>query len=298
MEKPDGPEGSGVARTIIVVVVIAIVVAASLFAVFYFTFNSLFAPLDRYSTDASVTPVAGQTALVVIAGNSNINIDQGSGSAIYVNLSVTARMNLTAQNVYISVDTYGTTVKITLHTPTSAIALSSNGNLYLPASMTLNYLNLTTTNGNENIGYPVNASSISMVTSNGNIGVTSNAGTAGLSGGDIYASTSNGNININGTEFKGISATTSNGNVLANIHGKIVDGQFTFKSSNGNLGLFLENLSQASFYLSTTNGAVSASNLDILATTSTSHTLIGTLNGGGASINMQTTNGNIELGSI
>lgn len=283
---------------VVVVVIVVIVAAAIISAVFFLTNFNPFSPHNYYSTDTNVTPAIDQNSLAIAAGNCSIDVDLASGNLIYINLTVSARTSLSSQNVYISVDSQSAGVQITLHTPSASSIFSSSGIIYIPASLNLTYLNLTTLNGNENINHPFNLTHLNMATANGNIGITNEVGAAGMTGGYVSASTTNGNININGTGFNGISAKTSNGNVHITIPGNIISGNFTISTTNGNLALFLGNMSQASFYLSTVNGGITTSGLNIQITTSSSHTFNGTLNGGGATVNMKTTNGNIAVTGV
>lgn len=294
MEGSRGEKSDHVVIIVVIVVVVVLLAAMILSAFFFLSVSNSFGSFNSYSTDTNVTPVAGQTSLELVAGNCNIDVEPGSGNLIYVNLSVTARTSLNSQNVYISVDTQSTGIQITFHTPISFTYLV-NGIVYIPTSMSLNNLNLSTMNGNENVNYPFNVSHLKMNTLNGNIGITSEIGSSGMTGGSILASTTNGNVNINGTGFSGISATTSNGNVHITIQGAITTGNFTMEAINGNLNLFLENTSKASLYLSTTNGGITTAGLNIQTTSSSVHSFTGTLNGGGATVTMTTTNGNIYL---
>lgn len=282
---------------IVVVVVVAVFLTISIVsAVYLLSVSNVFGSVNTYSTDANVTATAEQTSLFVTGGNCNINIDPGNDSLIHVNLTVTASNSLNSNNVYISVNKLPTEVRITLHTPILS-TYASNAILHVPTSMNFTYLNLSTMNGNENINYPFTVENLNLTTFNGNIGITSYTDTShGMLGGNIRASTSNGNININGSGFSGVLATTINGNIhITTVPGAITTGNFTLRTINGNLNLYLDNQSKASIELSTTNGGITTSGLSIQATTTTVHNLTGILNGGGANVTMKTTNGNIYL---
>lgn len=286
------PEGSGNRKgwkATIVIVVVVIVAIASIFTLLYLSFSSIFGQSNHYTTDANVTPVAGQTSLIVVAGGSSISLNRGTGDFIHVSLSATGRMDLSAQNVFITVEKYNSTVEITLHTPPYSLFLISDGNLYLPPSLNLTYVNLTAQNGNENVFGPVNVTGINASTSNGNIGVY------GLTGGYVSASTLNGIVIIESTGLDGASASTTNGNIYLTVSGSIESGNYTMKSSNGNLELTIGPLSRATLNLSAINGKITTSNLSVAISSVTSHSLTGTLNGGGATVIMQTNNGDISV---
>lgn len=274
VEGQGGSRGKSSAWIIIVVVaVVAVGIIGSIWAASFFLFSeNIFGPPSHFTAQKNVTALTGQTSLEVEAGNSNINVLSGSGDQIMVNLTVFASVSLTSSNVYITVDSFGTTMKIGLHTPSSSVYLSTIGTVFVPSSLNLAYLNVSSSNGNLE--------------------------TAGVHAGNFNFSTLNGNVNLHEAGYTSTFAKSSNGNVYVTAAQNISGGSITMKTSNGNLFLSIGKSSGAYINLSTVNGGISTTNLNILSTTSTAHSLIGTINGGGATVIMQTSNGNITLTGI
>ncbi len=140
-------------------------------------------------------------------------------------------------------------------------------------------------------------------TSNGDIGVV------GVQG-DADASTSNGSIEINGVEGY-VSADTSNGQVAIagttgvrkaeSSNGSVkvelltLEDDLDVTTSNGQIALYLADGIGADLEARTSNGKVSLHDIDVTATELSGKEVNGTIGGGGPRLNVNTSNGDIDL---
>lgn len=128
---------------------------------------------------------------------------------------------------------------------------------------------------------------VKFTTVNGGVDVT------GLSG-RITAGTTNGGVvarDISGA----IDASTTNGGVDVEL-ARLAEGGATLECTNGGIKLRLPADSKASISARVTNGGIDSSGLTIDTTESTRRRLEGRLNGGGAPIRIEGTNGGIRIG--
>jgi hypothetical protein len=125
----------------------------------------------------------------------------------------------------------------------------------------------------------------SVATSNGDVTVKDVNGYPSVS-------SSNGNVVVEGTN--GISQVeTSNGKVTAEIHGFTED--ISISSSNGNVMVSILPSLNATISMQTSNGDVSITALTLDDLVDSGKQASGKLNGGGHSISISTSNGNVDL---
>ena len=127
---------------------------------------------------------------------------------------------------------------------------------------------------------------VKFTTVNGGVDVS------GLSG-RVVAETTNGGViarDISGT----IDASTTNGGVDVELT-RLGDGGAKLECTNGGIKLRLPADSKASISASITNGGIDASGLTLETTEKTRRRLEGRLNGGGAPIRIEGTNGGIRI---
>ena len=127
---------------------------------------------------------------------------------------------------------------------------------------------------------------VKFSTVNGGVAVT------GLSG-RITAETTNGGVtarDISGT----IDASTTNGGVDVEL-ARLGEGGAKLECTNGGIKLRLPADSRASISASITNGGIDASGLSLETTESSKRRLEGRMNGGGAPIRIEGTNGGIKI---
>lgn len=285
-------EGSAYRRNLTfatVSIVIASIVIASLVYIHYFPEIVSIAPYQKYTTNTTLEPPSNEYSLSIVANNSNIEVHQGSSNVIFVELTATGWARLTSTNVYISTVTNGTDIVISINTPNAFYANTADTSVYLPNASNASLLSLNAQNGNQELYGPLRASKYTISTANGNIGAT------GVENGSLSASTVNGNLNVKATHLQYFTGTTVNGNVQLTVSSAIENGTFILTSVNGNLDLTMAKSSRAYIDMSSSNGNIATDSLILDAATSTNHSLQGTLNGGGATITMETTNGNMKI---
>lgn len=272
----------------------AIIITASVVAVIFIVFftppgGNLFAPYQVMSTDATISPPASSYNISIGANNSNIELYQGGNNSIYIDLTVSGWIKLSGDNVYITENLTGNSLTVIIHTPKFLASATSDTKVYLPSESYAGYLSLATYNGNENIYGPVKAVNLSLTTSNGNI-VSS-----GIASGSVEASSVNGNINIAASDLASATEDSVNGNLQLTVEAPLKAGTYSLNSVNGNQNIYISRNSNATLSASTVNGNVHVTNLPVNTLMSTSKELQGTVNGGGASILMKATNGNIFI---
>lgn len=123
-------------------------------------------------------------------------------------------------------------------------------------------------------------------TTNGGIKLT------GISN-DVEASTTNGGVN--GEDLSGtINASTTNGGIHLAVL-KLGSGGLKAETTNGGVSVSLPTDTKATISAHVTNGGLGVENLNVVSTEQNRRHLEGTLNGGGPSIELGTTNGGISL---
>jgi hypothetical protein len=129
---------------------------------------------------------------------------------------------------------------------------------------------------------------VKFTTVNGGVNLT------GLSG-RVTAETTNGGVvgrDISGT----IDASTTNGGVDVEL-ARLGEGGAKLECTNGGIRLRLPADAKASISASVTNGGIDTSGLSLETTQSSRRRLEGRLNGGGAPIHIEGTNGGIRIGA-
>jgi DUF4097 and DUF4098 domain-containing protein YvlB len=141
---------------------------------------------------------------------------------------------------------------------------------------------------NLNILVPEYVNVESVTTSNGDVTVK---GTEGYP----TVSSSNGKVTVQGTD--GISdVSTSNGEIIVEIHDFKED--IDISSSNGKIVVHLLSTLNATISMQTSNGDAEVIGLTLDDLVDGGKTLSGTLNGGGHTISISSSNANLELGKL
>lgn len=128
-----------------------------------------------------------------------------------------------------------------------------------------------------------------------NVQVDNTNGTIEISDvrGSIRVSNTNGRIDCSHCAGS-LDAETTNGPIRAEFTDVDRGGAVRLQSTNGGLHVSLPRTVGARVDASTTNGSV-RTDLPVLSTSSQSHELRGTINGGGAELRLRTTNGSISI---
>jgi DUF4097 and DUF4098 domain-containing protein YvlB len=115
--------------------------------------------------------------------------------------------------------------------------------------------------------------------------------------GEVHARTVNGGIEARGISAQVLEASTVNGGVEVEITAPLAGaGKVTLESVNGGVRLSLPETSKASVVARVTNGGIDTGGLGFQVTgEQTRRRFEGTLNGGGAEIRLETTNGGVHL---
>ena len=131
---------------------------------------------------------------------------------------------------------------------------------------------------------------VDLRTTNGRVTVT------GLSG-EVRASTVNGGVTGEGLETAKVEASTVNGGVrIALARALPAEGSVSLEAVNGGVSLALPPDSLATISARVTNGGINTSGLDVERTGEQNRRrLEGTLNGGGARVSLETTNGGVRI---
>lgn len=119
-------------------------------------------------------------------------------------------------------------------------------------------------------------------------------------GGEVRATTTNGGVRGRVSAVSVLDARTTNGGVDLQVTGPIApEGRVSLASVNGGVKLAVPGDTRADVHARCVNGRVAVSDLDLSTSDegeSRRRRLQGTLNGGGARIDLQTTNGGVALG--
>jgi hypothetical protein len=119
----------------------------------------------------------------------------------------------------------------------------------------------------------------------------------GLKGGEIHAETVNGGVTGTRLATATIDASAVNGGVRMELESALpADGRIKLETVNGGVTLQLPETSRATIAARTVNGGVEVTELDVvLQGEKNRRRLDATLNGGGARVNLDTTNGGVKL---
>ncbi len=146
---------------------------------------------------------------------------------------------------------------------------------------------------------------MNLETSNGEIRVRGVAGSlvASTTNGDVHiaqaegrtdVSTTNGEIEIVGASGSA-RARTTNGSVVAELRAIGSKDLVELSTTNGNVEAYFPNDLKAMLEAQTTNGRVSVAFPITMQGVMTSKSIRGTISGGGATVSLATTNGNVEV---
>lgn len=116
-------------------------------------------------------------------------------------------------------------------------------------------------------------------------------------GGEVRARTVNGGIEAEALQASTVDAATVNGGVrVALARPLAADGSVSLEAVNGGVALALPADSRATISARVTNGGINTSGLDLAVTgEQTRRRMDGTLNGGGARVSLETTNGGVRI---
>ncbi|MGE0039898.1 MAG: DUF4097 family beta strand repeat-containing protein [Vicinamibacterales bacterium] len=114
--------------------------------------------------------------------------------------------------------------------------------------------------------------------------------------GDIRAHSTNGGVNGRGLRASSLEAGVTNGGVDIELAEAPTSGTFDLESVNGGVELAMPADSKADISARCTNGGVSVTGLDLVASgEQTRRRVEGALNGGGARVSLSTVNGGVRL---
>ena len=128
---------------------------------------------------------------------------------------------------------------------------------------------------------------ISCTTTNGEVDV------AQLEG-EVQLVTTNGEIRLRSVAGAA-NARTTNGSVLAELRSVDPEGDVELATTNGNVEIYFPDELKATLEATTTNGRVAVSFPLTTEGVMTSKSVRGKINGGGATVSLTTTNGNIDV---
>jgi hypothetical protein len=111
---------------------------------------------------------------------------------------------------------------------------------------------------------------------------------------EVDASTTNGDVQVR-TSSDLVNATTTNGSITATLGSGAGDAPMRFTTTNGAVMVYAPAALSADVDMSTTNGGVSMDFPVTVSGTMSGRQIRGTLGGGGRSIVMRSTNGNVAL---
>lgn len=169
------------------------------------------------------------------------------------------------------------------------IGTDASAFVYIPGNLPAHIISVVTQNGALTVDAPNHINSITLETTNGKVNLQ----------GDILNNvtmqTTNGNLYVSSTSFYNVIANTVNGNVETHFGDRISSGSLSMTTTNGNLEFYVNAASNLTITASTVNGEVSITGLTYTANQFTSRQFVGTVNSGGATINLTTVNGDIRL---
>jgi len=114
--------------------------------------------------------------------------------------------------------------------------------------------------------------------------------------GEVIAKSTNGGVSGKALKATALQAEVTNGGVDIELANAPVSGTFSLESVNGGVNLALPDTSRANISARCTNGGISVSDLDVTIEGEQSRRrLEGLLNGGGARVSLETTNGGVRL---
>ncbi len=149
-------------------------------------------------------------------------------------------------------------------------------------------LNLKTSNGE--IRARGTQGSMGAYTTNGDIEVSRVSGA-------LSAFTTNGGIEVEGSTGS-LRAQTTNGSIVAALRALDPKGALRAQTTNGNVEVYLPRDLKATVEAETTNGTIAVSYPLTSSGVMTSKTVRGTIGGGGATVSLSTTNGQIRVGKL
>jgi hypothetical protein len=116
--------------------------------------------------------------------------------------------------------------------------------------------------------------------------------------GEIRARSTNGGVTGKSLQASSLDASVTNGGVDIELASLPASGNFDLKSVNGGINLMLPNNGRADLTARCVNGGISVTGLELqLEGEQNRRRVAGKLNGGGARVTVETTNGGVRIGS-
>lgn len=246
--------------------------------------------LSPYSTAShnttSYNPGSGYS-LYVTADNCRIDVLPASDNTLRATLEVSNSFFYKAF-ADIQVTERAGVFTFDINTP-NWVGTVASAYIYVPSGVPAGVISVITQNGEISFDSPSSVANIVLGTTNGEINL------AGDHLIDTTVQTTNGNLYLSMDSFHDVIANTVNGNIETHLTAPVSNGSLSLTATNGNVEFNTDPMSNLTITASTVNGQVSVSNLTYAASQFTSKQLIGTVNSGGATINLTTINGNIKI---
>lgn len=271
---------------VFIVVSVGVIAYAAAYSDYFSGFS--FSPYSTASHNTSEYHPQANYSLYVTADNCRINVAPSPNSSLMASVEVSNNLFRTAfADIQVTERTGSFTFDII--TP-QWVGTDATAYVYIPPGLNASVISVVTQNGAIIFDSPQPASaSIVMETTNGNMN---------LEGGHfngVTMQTTNGNIYLSASSFVNIIANTVNGNIESHFADHISTGSVSLTATNGNLNFYVNSTSNLTISASTVNGGITISTLTYTASQFTSRQFIGTVNSGGSSINLATVNGNVKL---
>lgn len=246
-----------------------------------------FSPYSTASHNTtSYTPKAGYS-LYVTADNCKISVLPSSDNSLRATLEVSNSLFRQAF-ADIQVTERSSVFTFDIITP-NWVGTTANAYIYVPSGTSAHMVSVVTLNGVLNFDAPDSINNIVLQTTNGGLTL------AGNSMGNVTMLTTNGEIYLSAGSFHDVVANTVNGNIETHLTKPVSNGSLSLTATNGNINFYTNPDSNLTITASTVNGQVSITNLTYTASQFTSKQFVGTVNSGGATINLTTVNGNVRI---
>lgn len=226
------------------------------------------------------------TTLNVTNINGQIEIDSWNGDK--VELEAIKRTNYgdeELQKVHIIVNRIDDELKVeTKYSAIENVRVSVDMKIKVPENVTVG--SIETTNGNIMISNT--KGNTTAITTNGNIAISNVEGY-------ITASSSNGALDIQRTTGIGDLSTT-NGKIEAHVLD--IREDIDIRCTNGGITVYIDPSLDANIEMETTNGHISMNEIELVVTRLESTHVEGVIGEGGNTIDIRTTNGNVNLNKL
>jgi DUF4097 and DUF4098 domain-containing protein YvlB len=252
--------------------------------------NTNFEASEDFSFTMAVTT---QNALVARGINGNVLVfADGAATSVTVDGTKTVKSESVADaqaylgNLNVNITSTATVISATTQQPanTGGRSLRVDYRITVPPSLRVDIDNL-----NGNIGVAGIVNNVAVDNLNGNVELDDITGNAGVT-------LANGNIEIDNLLGSG-TAMTTNGNVIGDVVLPL-NGTLSLHTTNGNAVLSIPQNTSADLTASLTNGQITVTNLVVNNPVQTPTSLNGTLGAGEGTIDLRTTNGDIDIAGL